>query len=103
MFPIAQEEISVAPFAIPAQWALIGGMDFGYDHPFAAVKLAWDRDADILYVVCAYRKRESTPIIHAAALKPWGVTLPWAWPHDGLQHDKGSGDQLAGRNNATAA
>ncbi|WP_369210952.1 hypothetical protein [Xylella fastidiosa] len=70
-------------------------MDFGYDHPFAAVKLAWDRDADILYVVCAYRKREATPIIHAAALKPWGVTLPWAWPHDGLQHDKGSGDQLA--------
>ncbi|MDC7969409.1 terminase large subunit [Xylella fastidiosa subsp. multiplex] len=95
VFPIAQEEISVAPFAIPAQWALIGGMDFGYDHPFAAVKLAWDRDADILYVVCAYRKREATPIIHAAALKPWGVTLPWAWPHDGLQHDKGSGDQLA--------
>ncbi len=73
VFPIAQEEISVAPFAIPAQWALIGGMDFGYDHPFAAVKLAWDRDADILYVVCAYRKREATPIIHAAALKPWAL------------------------------
>jgi hypothetical protein len=21
--------------------------------------------------------------------------LPWSWPHDGLQHDKGSGEQLA--------
>ena len=21
--------------------------------------------------------------------------MPWAWPHDGLQHDKTSGDQLA--------
>ena len=21
--------------------------------------------------------------------------MPWAWPHDGLQHDKGSGDNLA--------
>jgi hypothetical protein len=28
-------------------------------------------------------------------LKPWGDWLPWAWPHDGLQHDKGSGEQLA--------
>jgi hypothetical protein len=30
----------------------------------------------------------------AAAVRPWGE-YPWAWPHDGLQHDKGSGDQLA--------
>jgi hypothetical protein len=30
----------------------------------------------------------------AAAVKPWGDWLPWAWPHDGLQHDKGSGEQL---------
>jgi len=33
-------------------------------------------------------------MFHAAALKPWGK-LPWAWPHDALQHDKGSGEQLA--------
>ena len=31
----------------------------------------------------------------AGAVKPWGMWLPWAWPHDGLQHDKGSGVQLA--------
>jgi hypothetical protein len=31
----------------------------------------------------------------AAAVRPWGDWLPWAWPHDGLQHDKGSGEQLA--------
>jgi terminase large subunit-like protein len=30
----------------------------------------------------------------AAAVKPWG-DQPWAWPHDGLQHDKGSGTVLA--------
>ena len=29
----------------------------------------------------------------AAAVRPWGDT-PWSWPHDGLQHDKGSGEQL---------
>lgn len=95
IFPIEEEAIKVAPFAIPNDWAQIGGMDFGYDHPFGAVRLAWDRDADVVYVVAAYRERLATPVIHAAALRPWGLWLPWAWPHDGLQHDKGSGEELA--------
>jgi hypothetical protein len=32
-------------------------MDFGWDHPFAAVDLAWDRDHDTVYVIRAYRIR----------------------------------------------
>lgn len=95
IFPIADEVVSVEPFAIPDHWAQIGGIDFGWDHPTAAVRLAWDRDSDVVYVTAAYRKREATPVFHAGALKPWGDWLPWSWPHDGLQHDKGSGDQLA--------
>jgi hypothetical protein len=95
VFPVAEETIRVEPFAVPSHWALIAAMDFGWDHPFAAVKLAWDRDADCVYVTNAYRVREQTPIVHAAALKPWGRDLKWVWPHDGLQHDKGSGDTLA--------
>ena len=35
---------------IPAHWPRIGGMDFGWDHPFAAVEIAWDRDTDTIYV-----------------------------------------------------
>lgn len=95
VFPIAESDIRVDLFEIPSHWALIAGMDFGWDHPFAAVKLAWDRDADCVYVTNAYRVREQTPIVHAAALRPWGRQLKWVWPHDGLQHDKGSGDTLA--------
>ena len=34
-------------------------------------------------------------MLHAAALKSWGATLPFAWPHDGLQHSRDSGEQLA--------
>lgn len=95
IFPIADEAITVAPFEIPKHWVQIGGLDFGWDHPFGATGCAWDRDADVFYVTKVYREREATPIIHAAALKPWGDWLPWSWPHDGLQHDKGSGEQLA--------
>ncbi|KQS79046.1 DNA packaging protein [Rhizobium sp. Leaf384] len=95
IFPVTEESISVAPFEIPKHWVQIGGLDFGWDHPFGAAGCAWDRDADVFYVTKVYREREATPIIHAAALKPWGAWLPWSWPHDGLQHDKGSGEQLA--------
>lgn len=95
IFPVLEEDICVEPFDIPAHWAQICGLDFGWDHPTAAAHLAWDRDADVVYLVKDYRQREQTPIFHAAALKGWGAWLPWAWPHDGLQHDKGSGDQLA--------
>lgn len=74
---------------------MIGGLDFGWDHPFGATKLAHDLDTDSVYVTAEYRERQATPVIHAAALKPWGRKLPWAWPHDGLEHDKQSGEAFA--------
>ena len=73
----------------------IGGLDLGWEHPTASVQLAWDKDADCLYVTHAYRRRAATPVEHAAALREWGEWLPFAWPHDGLQHSPGSGEQLA--------
>ncbi len=95
VFPIPEEDLKEEPFEIPGHWVEIGGMDFGWDHPFAAVKLVWDKDSDIVRVTQTYRVRSETPIIHGGALRPWGDDLVWAWPHDGLQHDKGSGVQLA--------
>lgn len=97
IFPIAESEITVKPFNpldMPWYWMEIAGIDFGWDHPTAAAKLLYDPQGDIVYVTNVYKRREATPLIHAAALKPWGKELNWAWPHDGLQHDKGSGVQL---------
>lgn len=94
VFPISESAITCAAFPIPDHWARLGGLDFGWDHPSAGIQLAWDRDSDCLYVTHAHRAREQTPAMFAAAVRPWGE-YPWAWPHDGLQHDKGSGDQLA--------
>lgn len=94
VFPVAEELIRIDPIVIPKHWAQINGLDFGWDHPFAAVNAAWDRDADCVYYCKAYRQKEATPVIHSASVKPWGEWIPCAWPHDGYQHDKGSGDQL---------
>lgn len=95
VFPIPEEDILCEPFQIPIDWVQIIGIDFGWDHPFAAIHCAWDRDADIFYVCKEFAARETTPIFHAASIKPWGDWIPIAWPHDGLQHDKQSGVTLA--------
>jgi phage terminase large subunit-like protein len=97
-FPISEDRVKYNageyhPF--PNWFAHICGMDFGWDHPTAAAWVAWDRDRDVVYVYDAYRQREATPIVHAAAIRGRGEWIPVAWPHDGLQHDKGSGEQLA--------
>lgn len=94
VFPVSEDKIKVDPFPIPKYWAQIIGIDFGWDHPFGAAKLAWDKDNDTIYVTACYRERQATPPIHAAAIKPWGARIPVVWPHDGLQHDKSSGLQL---------
>ena len=95
IFPIEEDAIKVEPFKIPTHWPRINGIDFGWDHPSAGVQNAWDRDNDCRYVIKAHRAREQTPILFAPAVKAWGEWVPTAWPHDGLQHDKGSGEQIA--------
>lgn len=95
VFPVLEELVAEEGQKIPDYWARIVGLDFGWDHPTAAVWLAWDRDADVVHVYDCYRVRQQTPIIHAAAIRGRGIKIPVAWPHDGLQHDKGSGEQLA--------
>ena len=95
VFAIEEDYIRVEPFEIPDHWVMLAGIDFGWDHPSAGVKIAWDRDTDTIYVCAAHRAREQTPQMFSVAVKPWGPWLKWSWPHDGLQHDKGSGEQLA--------
>jgi Terminase large subunit, T4likevirus-type, N-terminal len=83
VFPISEETLAIDNRDFPPHWCRIGGMDFGWDHPFAAVELVWDRDTDTVYVARTYRVKETTPITHAAALRAWGKELRWAWPRDG--------------------
>ena len=94
IFPVLEEDITITPIVIPKHWVQIAGIDFGWDHPTAAAHLVWDRDADVVYVTKVYRKREAPVVLHAAALKPWGSWIPWAWPHDG-NNDWAAGENLA--------
>jgi hypothetical protein len=95
VFPFPRELLQVDAFKIPRHWGSLAAIDIGWDHPTAAVRIAHDRDSDVVYVTECYRMRETTVSVHAGALVPWGKKLPWAWPHDAFQHDKGSGIQIA--------
>lgn len=94
VYPIADSMIMETAIPIPDHWPRICGLDFGWDHPTAAVWLAWDRDSDTIHLYDCYKRREATPSTHAEAIKARGDWIPVAWPHDGLIHDKGSGVQI---------
>jgi hypothetical protein len=94
IFPVPRAAIEVDPFPLPEWWPTIGALDFGWDHPTAAVRLAHDRDTDTIYVTHAYRASQTPVHTVAASLRGWG-TMPWAWPHDGLNSTAGSPDPLA--------
>jgi hypothetical protein len=83
IFPVEESKLAIDHRDFPPHWPRIGGMDFGWDHPFAAVELVWDRNPDVVYV--PHRLKETSPVIHAAALRAWGEELPWAWPRDGCR------------------
>jgi phage terminase large subunit-like protein len=96
IFPVPEETLAVDHRDFSSHWPRIGGMDFGWDHPFAAVELVWDRDTDTVYVSKTHRLKEATPVLHAASLRGWGKALPWAWPRDGRRETlEGAGVALA--------
>jgi len=94
VFPVAEEDVVCDEIQIPDHWPKICGLDFGWDHPTAAVWVAWDRDTDTAYVYDSYAMRQEAVPIHASAIKMRGRYIPVVWPMDGRQADKGSGKSL---------
>jgi len=78
-----------------AHWAKLWAVDFGVSHAFGAVLLAHDRDYDTVTVLAEVKIKGGVPAIHASRMKSIAANVPVAWPHDGTQRDKGSGEQLA--------
>lgn len=88
VFAYSSDEIRVKPFEIPDYWAQIIGIDFGTHHPAATVKVAHDRDNDIIYVTYAHKKKGMEVHTHCEVIKRAGgdragLFIPVTWPHDG--------------------
>ena len=95
VYDTPDEQLRVKAFEIPAHWPQIVGIDFGWDHPFAAARLAWDRDSDCIYLINEYRESRALPAIHAQAIHAWGHWQPVAWPHDGLGTESSGKDLIS--------
>jgi len=93
IFDIGDDTIKCQPFECPDHWWVVNGMDFGWDHPQAHVQLWIDRDTDTIYLAHAWKKSRTTPATAWSAIKPWARNVPTAWPMDGLQSEKSSGEQ----------
>jgi len=95
VYPVADSSVSVPAFEIPDHFARIKGCDFGMAHPAAGVEIAWNRDADIIYVIDCYKKADETAPYHAAWLSKNNKHVPVSWPHDGMNREKTGGRTLA--------
>jgi len=91
IFMALEDSVTEPPIAyIPAHWVKLWGVDFGIDHPFGAVLILWDREADVIHVHHTYRVTDALPIQHAEALKKVAAEVPVAWPNDGnVRRDDG--------------
>ncbi|MGH7175306.1 MAG: terminase large subunit domain-containing protein [Minisyncoccia bacterium] len=94
VFPYPEElikEPSLPPDAIPGHWRKLWAVDFSHGgiHPFAAVLLVHDTEADVIHihhtvkVIVKPGDAGGLPSNHAAAMKAVGIMVPVAWPHDG--------------------
>lgn len=92
IYDLSEEFITCDPFEIPDHFLLINGMDFGYDHPQAIIQLAIDMDDDIIYLSHSWKCSKVSANDAWGACKGWAKDVPTAWPHDGLQHEKGRDD-----------
>lgn len=68
LYPMADDQITVAPFAIPDWWPRGYGFDVGWNCT-AAVWLAQDPSTGVIYAYAEHGRGEAPPVIHAEAIK----------------------------------
>lgn len=75
IYPVEEENIVVAPFAIPAHYRRAYGLDVGWNRT-ACVWGALDGDSDILYLYSEHYVGQQKPAQHASAIKARGPWIP---------------------------
>lgn len=71
IYPIAEEDLVVDDFEIPAHWPRAYGLDVGWNRT-AAVWGALDRDNDVLYLTSEHYRGDGEPPVHVVAINARG-------------------------------
>lgn len=75
IFPIAEADVKIADFTLPAHWPKAFALDHGWNW-FGAVWMAYDRDTQMRYLYSVYKRSQAEPPIHAEAIKARGAWIP---------------------------
>jgi len=77
IFPFPTKDILYDPalISIGKRWKFLGGMDVGWTHPTAAVGLALDPMADVVYCYVDYEQDRRPPVYHYGELDRWGRSM----------------------------
>jgi phage terminase large subunit-like protein len=92
IFPFADEAISEPRIEhVPPQWTKLWSIDFGITHPFAAILMLYDVEADVAHVHHAIKMMDAMAMQHAVPMKMIAANVPVAWPHDGSERERSTG------------
>jgi phage terminase large subunit-like protein len=93
VFPVAESEITCAPFEVPVYWPKFAGLDVGWKKT-ACVWCAYDKDNDTIYICGEYYRGYAEPSIHADAIKARGAWVPIAIDPASNTPNQKDGDRL---------
>ena len=77
IYPVAESDIVIADFELPAHWPRAYGLDVGWNRT-AAIWCALNRDTDVLYLYAEHYRGEAEAVVHTAAIKSKGAWIPGA-------------------------
>lgn len=110
VYPVSESVLTCDPFEIPEYWGRVFALDFGWEHPTAAVFFAHDRDNDMVYAYGEYGASHLTPQHHAIELMKQGADwMPGVYDPAGKISSQKDGSKLvnlyreAGIRNLSAA
>ena len=75
IYPVAESDVTVTPFALPDYWPRCFGLDVGWNRT-AAIWIAVDRNVDVAYAYAEHYRGQAEPVIHAEAIKVRGAWVP---------------------------
>lgn len=97
IFKAKPEEYLCESFEIPSYWPRIGGLDIGGNHPTCAYAIAWDRDADTVYVYKEFKITGDEANAPDVARKLKGLQIEWATSHDAFNKSFGMSSSAGNR------
>lgn len=93
IYPYSDDEVCVAPFAIPDYWPRSYGMDVGWNRT-AAIWIAKDPSDGAKYAYAEHYQGQQLPVVHAQAIQARGKWIKGAIDPAARGRGQKDGDQL---------